>query len=146
MDLRTSIALVLACLSASCAWFRPHPPKYEPLEYASGLVVRDLVVPEAGQEVAAGDTVALHYDLALADRTQVESSRETGLPLRFEVGAGAVPPGLDQGVLGMRLFGRRRLDLPSALAFGASGRPPRIPPDTAVVFVVEVIEHAPAVR
>lgn len=136
-------ALALAAPLTSCAWFRPRPPEYEPVRSPSGLVVRDLLVPEQGAGVDAGDTVALHYQLWLADRTPLESSRETGLPLRFEVGAGSVPPGLEQGVLGMRLFGRRRLDVPSTLGFGAAGRPPRIPPDAALVFEIEVIEHAP---
>jgi peptidylprolyl isomerase len=140
------LSIALGLLASSCAWFRPRPPEYAPFTQASGLVVRDLVVPDAGSEVTIGDTVALQYDLALADRTPVESTRETGVPLRFEVGAGAVPAGLDQGVLGMRLFGRRRLDVPSPLGFGSQGRPPRIPPDAALVFVVELIEHLPAPR
>jgi FKBP-type peptidyl-prolyl cis-trans isomerase len=108
------------------------------------LVVRDLVVPDAGREVAGGDAVAVHYVLSLSDRTEVESSHERGQLLRFRVGAGEVPRGLDEGVLGMRLFGRRRLAVPSELAFGHEGRPPRVPPDAAVVFEVELMEHAPA--
>lgn len=143
MGFRSFAPLALAGLLGSCAWFRPDPPEYEPFAHASGLVVRDLLVPGAGAEVVAGDTVALHYDLALADRTPVESSRETGVPLRFEVGRGAVPPGLDQGVLGMRLFGRRRLNVPSRLGFGTAGRPPRVPPDSDLVFELELIEHRP---
>jgi len=138
------LALSLAAGLCGCAWFRPDPPHYDAVRHSSGLVVRDLVVPENGPEVAAGDTVAVHYDLLLADQTPVESSRDTGRPLRFEVGAGAVPRGLDEGVVGMRLFGRRRLIVPSALAFGAAGRPPRIPPDSPVTFEVELMEHTPA--
>ena len=128
---------------AGCAWFRPHPPEYDSLRLESGLVLRDLVVPDAGAEVTAGDTVAVHYDLRLADRTLIESSTSTGLPLRFEVGAGAVPSGLEQGVLGMRLFGRRRLTVPPALAYGEAGRPPRIPPGATLVFDLELMEHVP---
>jgi FKBP-type peptidyl-prolyl cis-trans isomerase len=140
-----SILLVVPCVQG-CSLFRPDPPEYEALELESGVTVRDLVVPEKGNEVAPGDTVALHYTLRLSDRTVVESSAETGMPLRFEVGAGSVPRGLEQGVLGMRLFGRRRLSVPSVLAFGAAGRPPRVPPDADVLFEVELMEHTPAAR
>jgi FKBP-type peptidyl-prolyl cis-trans isomerase len=133
----------LASLLTSCAWFRPDPPEYEPLRRASGLVLQDLVVPDEGPEVLAGDTVALQYELWLADLTHLETSRKTGHPLRFVVGDGSVPAGIEQGVLGMRLFGRRRLSVPSALGFGGTGRPPRIPPDADLVFEIELIEHAP---
>jgi FKBP-type peptidyl-prolyl cis-trans isomerase len=137
------LALVPLLAFASCAWFRPHPPEYETLRFESGLVLRDTVVPDAGVEVAPGDTVAVHYDLRLADRSLVESSTATGRPLRFKVGAGEVPSGLEQGVLGMRLFGRRRLTVPPALAYGSEGRPPRIPPDATLIFDVELMEHVP---
>ena len=142
---RTPWLVALALLS-SCSWFRPDPPHYDAVELESGLVLRDLVVPEAGPEVAAGDTVAIHYDLRLADRTLVETSKSTGQPLRFSVGEGTVPRGLELGVVGMRLYGRRRLSVPCALAFGADGRPPRIPPDADVTVEVELMEHLPAGR
>jgi peptidylprolyl isomerase len=140
-----ALALLLG-LSCACAWSRPAPPVYPAIAREDGLIVRDLIVPDSGVEVGLGDAVEVQYELRLADRTLVESSRETGLTLRFEVGAGKVPRGLDQGVVGMRLFGRRRLDVPSALAFGEAGRPPQIPPGTAVVFELELIEHTPATR
>jgi FKBP-type peptidyl-prolyl cis-trans isomerase len=143
VNLPCLVALVLVPLLAGCAWFRPDPPEYEAVRLESGLVLRDLVVPQNGVEVADGDTVAVHYDLRLDDRTLVESSASTGLPLRFQVGAGAVPCGLEQGVIGMRLFGRRRLTVPPALAYGAEGRPPRIPPGATLVFDVELMEHVP---
>jgi len=136
------LLVALTYLLAACAWFRPDPPVYEPLTRASGLVVQDLLVPDVGHEVSSGDAVVLHYDLWLADRTALESSRQTGRPLRFVVGDGTVPSGVDQGVLGMRLFGRRRLSVPGALGFGTSGRPPRIPPDADLLFEIELIEHA----
>lgn len=135
--------VLAAVLFSSCAWFRPDPPEYDSVEFPSGLVVRDLVVPEQGEPARVGDTVAVHYELFLADRTPVDSSVEAGTPLRFELGSGAVPRGLDEGIVGMRLFGRRRLTVPSALAFGAAGRPPRIPPDATVVFDVELMELNP---
>jgi len=135
-------APILALALSSCAWFRPSPPHYDDVVLESGLVVRDLVVPNAGQGVVSGDTVAVHFDLRLADQSLVESSRSTGQPLRFEVGAGKVPRGLEEGVLGMRLFGRRRLLVPAELGYGAEGRPPRIPPSAALTIDVELMELA----
>jgi len=139
--LRLLVAGSLA-LAPGCAWFQPDPPEYESVEHASGLVVRDLVVPESGVTVKDGDTVAVHYDLLLADRSLVESSTDSGQALRFQVGAGAVPRGLDEGVIGMRLFGRRRLTVPPSLGFGAEGRPPLVPPDATLIFEVELMELA----
>jgi FKBP-type peptidyl-prolyl cis-trans isomerase len=136
------LVLLLGVLAGACRSARP--PEYPPLAFADGLIVQDLVVPDQGAPVVVGDTLRLHYDLRLADGTPVESSRETGQTLSFEVGAGLVPSGLDRGVLGMRLFGRRKLTVPGALAFGAQGRPPRIGPDSTVEFEIELIEHQPA--
>jgi|SRR5688572_30161711 len=137
------VALVLVPLLAGCAWFRPRPPEYDAHTLPSGLIVRDLVVPEGGGEVAQGDTIAVHYDLRLVDRSLIESSTDTGRPLRFQVGEGTLPRGLEEGVLGMRLFGRRRLTVPPQLGYGAAGRPPRIPPDATLIFDVELMEHVP---
>ena len=135
------LLLAVALLATGCSLFRPKPPVYEAVRLDSGVVVRDLLVPEKGAPVAPGDTIAIRYELRLPDRTLVESSQDLGQPLRFEVGAGAVPIGLEQGVVGMRLFGSRVLTIPSALAFGAEGNPPRVPPNTDVVFEVELMEH-----
>ena len=136
--------VVLASLVLSgCAWFRPHPPVYDAVDLGAGLVVRDLVVPMEGPGVADGDTVAIHYELRLPDKSLIENSRNTGLPLRFQVGAGKVPRGLEQGVVGMRLYGRRRIIVPPALAYGDEGHPPAIPPGSALTFDVEVMELEP---
>ena len=102
--------------------------------------MRDLVVPDSGDTVKTGDTVAVHYDLFLADRSLVESRTHSGQPLRFQVGAGAVPRGLDEGVMGMRLFGRRRLTVPPSLGFGEEGKPPLVPPEATLIFDVELME------
>ena len=142
--LRRILVLALPLVFSSCFLFRPKPPSYEAIRLESGLVVRDLLVPEKGAPIESGDSVSIHYELRLNDRTLVESSRDTGIPLSFRVGAGEVPPGVDEGVLGMRLFGSRRLDMPSELAFGSAGRPPKIPPDARVLFELEVMEHDPA--
>jgi len=140
MALRSTPWILAAALLTSCGWFRPEPPDYDSVALPSGLVVRDLVVPEAGAEARLGDAVGVHYELFLMDGTAVESSRTTGTPLRFELGTGVVPRGLEEGIVGMRPFGRRRLTVPSLLAFGETGRPPEIPPGATVRFDVELME------
>ncbi len=137
-------AIAAIALLPSCAWMRPDPPKHAAAVAASGVSVRDLVIPEQGEPVRSGDTVGIHYDLWLADKTHVESSRQKGPPIRFAVGAGAVPAGLEEGIVGMKLYGKRRIVVPSELGYGAAGRPPQIPPDSTLTFDVELMEHAPA--
>jgi FKBP-type peptidyl-prolyl cis-trans isomerase len=139
--LTRTFALTVFFALASCSWFRPDPPEYDAVRLESGLVVRDIVVPNAGVEVEAGDAVTLHYELRLADLTLVESSRDSGRPLHFLVGMGTMPAGLEQGLIGMRLFGRRRIVVPPELAYGAEGRPPRIPAGATLTFDVELMEH-----
>jgi FKBP-type peptidyl-prolyl cis-trans isomerase len=142
LSARTWLPALLSLFS-SCAWMRPDPPDYPRIERSDGLVIRDLVVPEAGAEVDSGDAVAIHYELWLSDHTLVESSLDSGQPLRFEIGKGQVPPGLEQGVLGMRLYGSRRIVVPPELAYGSEGRPPLIPADSTLTFDVELMEHEP---
>ena len=135
--------LVAACatslLFSSCCIFSVRPPVYEAVTFENGLVVQDLVVPEEGEPIREGDRVTIDYEMRLEDGTEVDSTIENGQPIRFEVGAGQVPAGLDQGILGMFCFGRRRILVPPALAYGAEGRPPRIPPDSVLDLDVEVL-------
>jgi peptidylprolyl isomerase len=60
-------------------------------------------------------------------------------PFPFTLGQGEVIPGWEQGVEGMRVGGRRELIIPAALAYGAQGRPPVIPPNAPLVFVVDLL-------
>jgi FKBP-type peptidyl-prolyl cis-trans isomerase len=143
--MRLCTVLLTVGLTTGCAsWFRPSPPVYPVIERASGLVVQDLLIPDSGASVEMGDQVVLHYALSLLSGGRIESSEETGQPLRFQVGSGQVPAGLEEGVIGMRLFGRRRLRVPAQLGFGATGWPPRIPPEATLVFEVELLEHLAA--
>ncbi len=137
---------VLAILSTSvaCAWLRPKPPRYPWRSLDSGILVRDLLVPELGPEVKEGDQVTLHYTLRLRNGGLIESSTERGQPIQIQVGAGTVPAGLERGILGMRLYGKRQVVVPPELAYGSVGKPPLIPPDAELVFDVEIMEIAPA--
>ena len=60
-------------------------------------------------------------------------------PFEFELGAGMVIPGWDKGIVGMKKGGRRKLTIPSDLAYGVQGSPPSIGPNEPLVFVVDVV-------
>jgi FKBP-type peptidyl-prolyl cis-trans isomerase len=136
---RSLILLVLAALSTSCALFEKRPPSYPEVVLDSGLEIRDEVIPEAGPLAATGDRVTIEYSISLPDRTVVDSSADRGQPITFVIGAGQVPKGLDEGLVGMRLLGRRRLVLPPELGYGERGLRPTIPPDTALRIDVELV-------
>lgn len=136
---RLALTLALCAGLSSCTLFRPRPPEYETVRFENGLVVQDLVVPDDGRAAADGDRVRIHYEGRLADDTVFDSSYQRGDPIAFDLGAGQVPAGLDQGVVGMRLFGRRRLTVPPALGYGDEGIPDLIPPAATLVFELELL-------
>jgi FKBP-type peptidyl-prolyl cis-trans isomerase FkpA len=100
---------------------------------ASGLYYQDIQVG-AGTEAAAGDSVTVHYEGFLRNGTKFDSSRERNEPYEFVVGVGEVIPGFDEAVFGMREGGVRKVVMPPNLAYGASGAPPIIPPNSTLVF------------
>jgi FKBP-type peptidyl-prolyl cis-trans isomerase FkpA len=104
----------------------------------SGLYVQD-VQQGTGETAQAGDHVVVHYTGWLPNGRQFDSSRDRG-PFDFRLGQGEVIPGWDEGVAGMREGGRRRLVIPSDLAYGPSGAGGVIPPNATLVFDVELLE------
>ena len=71
--------------------------------------------------------------------SQFDASWDRGEPFQFQLGAGMVIPGWDEGVEGMRIGGRRKLTIPSEKAYGPTGQPPDIPPDATLVFVIDLL-------
>jgi FKBP-type peptidyl-prolyl cis-trans isomerase len=104
----------------------------------SGLRYKDLRVGE-GKAAEAGDTVEVAYTGWLLDGKQFESN-VGGAPLKFTIGKGEVIVGWDEGVVGMKVGGKRRLIIPSDLAYGPGGRPPAIPPGATLIFEVELLK------
>ncbi len=93
-----------------------------------------------GQEAKAGDVVDVHYvGVGLSDGKQFDASWDRGEPLRFTLGVGQVISGWDQGVQGMRVGGRRRLEIPSHMAYGPNGIPGVIKGGETLIFVCDLI-------
>jgi peptidylprolyl isomerase len=105
----------------------------------SGLRYHDELVG-GGTEARSGNRVAVHYTGTLESGSKFDSSRDRGTPLEFVLGTGSVIQGWDEGISGMRVGGRRRLVIPAALGYGARGYPPVIPPNSTLVFDVELME------
>lgn len=126
---------------AGCRLIDPRPPVYEPFELPSGVVVQDLTIPTHDHLLFArvGDQLTLHYEARLEDGSQIDSSWASGEPIEIRLGDGAVPLGLEQGLVGMRQFARRQLTVPPELAYGAEGVPGLVPPGAAVVFDLELM-------
>jgi FKBP-type peptidyl-prolyl cis-trans isomerase len=94
----------------------------------------------AGREAKTGDTVSVHYTGTLMNGTKFDSSRDRNKPFDFKLGAGNVIKGWDQGVVGMKVGGKRTLVIPSDLAYGDRGSPPTIPPKSTLKFDIELLE------
>lgn len=104
---------------------------------ASGLVISDLIVG-SGAEAVCGKTLSVHYRGTLTDGTQFDASYDRGEPFEFTLCAGQVIKGWEQGVLGMKVGGKRKLTIPPELGYGEQGAGP-IPPNTVLFFEVELL-------
>jgi peptidylprolyl isomerase len=105
------------------------------------LVAQDLIVGK-GKPVVSGQAVSVRYvGVLYRSGKQFDASWKgngPGRPFQFVLGGGQVIPGWDQGVPGMRVGGRRKLIIPSNLAYGAQGYPPSIPPNAALIFDIDL--------
>jgi len=118
--------------------FKPAPGAARPPAPTS-LEKIDQVVG-SGREAREGDAVNVQYTGTLVDGTKFDSSYDHGgEPFKFTLGQGQVIKGWDEGVAGMKVGGKRRLRIPSELAYGSHGSPPAIPADAALVFDVELV-------
>jgi FKBP-type peptidyl-prolyl cis-trans isomerase len=102
------------------------------------LIIKDVVVG-TGAEAKNGNLVEVNYTGKLADGKVFDSSIPRGQPIPFTLGIGQVIPGWDQGILGMKVGGKRTLTIPANLAYGASGAGDVIPPNATLYFDVELV-------
>ena len=106
---------------------------------ANKLVIEDVQVG-TGREAKAGDVVTVHYRGTLEDGTKFDASYDRNQPFTFNLGAGQVIKGWDQGVAGMKEGGKRTLTIPPHLGYGARGAGGVIPPNATLKFEVELLK------
>jgi FKBP-type peptidyl-prolyl cis-trans isomerase len=118
---------------------KPDPePKVVKLD--SGLKYQDLKVG-AGATAKKGYTVSVHYTGWLAkDKKKFDSSKDRDAAFVFELGAGKVIKGFDEGIAGMKVGGKRKLMIPAKLCYGERGAGTAIPPNADLIFEVELIK------
>lgn len=104
----------------------------------SGLKYVDEVVG-TGASPTQGQNVTVHYTGTLENGTKFDSSVDTGKPITFPIGTRAVIQGWDEGLMTMKVGGKRRLIIPSNLGYGPTGRSPKIPPNATLIFEVELL-------
>jgi FKBP-type peptidyl-prolyl cis-trans isomerase len=103
------------------------------------LVTKDLVTG-TGQTAKAGDTVTVNYVGELyKNGKEFDSSWSRNQPFTTALSTGSLIRGWVQGIPGMKVGGRRELIIPASLAYGKTGSPPTIPPNSPLVFVIDLL-------
>jgi len=106
---------------------------------ATSIDTQDLVVGEGSPATGPGQFITVHYTGWLESGAEFDSSQRRE-PFSFPLGVGFVIPGWDQGLVGMRVGGKRRLTIPPELGYGENGMGSLIPPHATLVFEVELLE------
>ncbi len=143
------VALIASAAIFSYASWTRNKPSVKPLLLGenmvttdSGLSYEDLVAGE-GPQAQAGDKVSVHYTGWLEDETKFDSSLDRNQPFEFQLGAGMVIKGWDEGVAGMQVGGKRKLIIPAELGYGQRGAGNVIPPGATLIFEVELLAINP---
>jgi len=105
---------------------------------ASGLKYVDLVQGD-GPSPHQGQTVTVNYTGTLENGKKFDSSYDHGKPYEFRIGTGSVIKGWDEGLMSMKVGGKRKLTIPPALGYGVRGSPPDIPANSTLIFEVELL-------
>ncbi|MER5491907.1 FKBP-type peptidyl-prolyl cis-trans isomerase [Streptomyces sp. NPDC002454] len=114
------------------------------IDFPEGEAPKDLEIVDVwegdGKVAAKGDFVSVHYvGVAFSTGEEFDASWNRGKPLQFQLGAGQVIPGWDQGIQGMKVGGRRKLTIPAHLAYGDRGAGGRIAPGETLIFVCDLM-------
>ena len=100
----------------------------------------DIIKEGSGSAIQSGQTAVVHYIGTFVDGTKFDSSVDRGVPLSFTIDAGEVIKGWDQGVVGMKIGEKRKLQIPPELGYGASGAGGVIPPNAILMFEIDLLE------
>jgi peptidylprolyl isomerase len=119
----------------------PKKPESRTVTTASGLKYVDVVVGKGASPVK-GKQVKVHYTGTLENGSKFDSSVDRNEPLSFVIGVGQVIPGWDEGVMTMKVGGKRKLIIPSKLGYGARGSGGVIPPNATLLFDVELLDDS----
>jgi peptidylprolyl isomerase len=109
----------------------------------TSLVIKNIITG-TGAVAKASDEITVNYVGALYSNGSVfgtswSDGGAKGVPFQFELGVGDVIPGWDQGLVGMRVGGRRELIIPPSLGYGSAGSPPKIPANATLIFIVDLL-------
>ena len=106
----------------------------------TGLGIEDLTTGEGAEATGEGQTAIVHYTGWLEDGTKFDSSIDRDDPFRFPIACQMVIKGWDEGIIGMKVGGKRKLTIPPDLAYGAAGAGGVIPPNATLIFELELLE------
>ncbi len=132
------VIVVLAVSAVAYVLMHRGPATGAEVATASGLKYIDMV-EGTGATPKKGQTVTVHYTGTLENGKKFDSSVDRDQPFEFRIGEGAVIKGWDEGLASMKVGGKRKLIIPPALGYGERGSPPNIPPNSILLFDVEVL-------
>lgn len=115
-----------------------------PTETPTELVITDITEGE-GEAAIEGSTVYVYYVGVLTQDGKRFDGNYGGNPFAVTLGSGAVIPGWEQGLIGIKSGGQRQLDIPADLAYGSAGSGEDIPPDSAISFIVNAVAIVPPI-
>jgi peptidylprolyl isomerase len=146
-DQRVSVADLVSELEARRESFRQSRTDKDSIQASStefvvtesGLKYQDLAIGE-GPLHQRGDTMVVHYTGTLENGKKFDSSLDRNKPMEYRFGFDSMIEGWKEGLKTMKAGGKRKLVIPPDLGYGAKGRPPVIPPDSTLVFSVDVLE------
>ena len=148
MNIRKSLvaAIVMTALCSVSALASQEPVKAKAVAAktvttASGLKYVDVKVGNGASPVK-GKQVKVHYTGTLENGKKFDSSVDRKEPFTFVIGVGQVIPGWDEGVMSMKVGGKRKLTIPSQLGYGSRGAGGDIPPNATLLFDVELLDVA----
>jgi len=132
------VIVVLAVSAVAYVLMHRGPATGAEVATASGLKYVDMV-EGTGATPKKGQTVTVHYTGTLENGKKFDSSVDRDQPFEFRIGEGAVIKGWDEGLASMKVGGKRKLIIPPALGYGVRGSPPNIPPNSILLFDVELL-------